>query len=133
MHLIVCIDSRDGLHFAGRRVSSDRVVTECILRQASDTVLWIHPGSGSLFSGENVIADPRYLEKAQAGDCCFLEKDAHLVPSDRLESVTLYQWNRSYPFTERFPRELLRGMRLADTREFPGHSHEKITVERYIP
>lgn len=130
MHLIFCIDDRDGLSFCGRRLSRDREVTAHMLRMTEGSSLWIHPYSESLFPDGGVIADAEYLAKAGQGAFCFVEKG--MIPKSA-ESVTLYRWNRAYPSTERFPRELLSSMKLACTDEFPGFSHDKITMERYIP
>lgn len=130
MHLIFCVDDRDGLSFCGRRLSRDREVTAHMLRLTADSSLLVHPYSASLFPEGSVVVDEEYLSKAGKDDFCFVEKGS--VP-ESAESVTLYLWNRAYPSTERFPRELLDSMKLAFTEEFSGFSHEKITMERYIP
>ena len=132
MHLIVCIDTRDGMSFCGRRQSRDRDVVARILKTAEERRLWISPYSANLFAGEPVFVDPDYLEKAGEGEFCFAEIE--VLPScwDKLESVTLYHWNRSYPATVKFPREILLTMHLQTREEFPGHSHETITMERYV-
>ena len=130
MHFIVCIDDRDGLSFCGRRLSKDRLLNEHMLRLTAGQKLWMSPYSGKMFSADQVLADENFLDKAQKGDYCFLETD---FPDslEQVESVTVYYWNRSYPSTERFPRQLLGAMRLVCTEEFAGSSHEKITMERY--
>ena len=133
MHLILCVDTRSGLSFAGRRLSSDSVLTGRILKMTENSRLWIAPYSEKLFLDQTVHVAPDYLQKAAQGDYCFLEQNIHMVPRDRVESVTLCCWNRSYPATEKFPREWLGDMRLVHTEEFPGTSHDTITLERYVP
>ena len=129
MHLIVCIDERYGLSFGGRRLSRDREVITHMLHMTRGSKLWVHPYSADLFPADSVLKDADYLEKADVDDYCFLEKgDIPQTPS----SVILYRWNRTYPATEHFPQQILQTMNRASQEEFPGHSHEKITVERYI-
>lgn len=133
MHLIVCIDDRDGMSFCGKRLSSDRFVTERILRLTSGSLLWMHPYSQPLFAGRSVCPDEDFLQKCGKGEFCFAENVPVTVKNDSVESVTLFRWNRHYPATLKFPRELLAGFRLVHTEDFPGNSHDKISVERYIP
>ena len=133
MHLIVCVEDQGGVSFAGRRLSSDCVLTEYILSLTAHSRLWIAPYSAKLYAGEKVSVAEDYLTRCQPGEYCLLEKDISLIHSNTLESVTLCRWNRRYPATEYFSQELLAGMRLASTVDFPGNSHENITVERYMP
>ena len=130
MHLILCIDDRDGLSFGGKRLSSDRVLTEFILRDTAGKKLWMNSYSVKLFPQENICVDEDFLHKAGAGEYCFLE-NTPLTEVTGLESVTLCRWNRRYPYTQTFPRALLDGMHLASSQDFPGNSHDLITVERY--
>ena len=130
MHLIVCIDEHDGMSFCGKRLSSDRKLTEFILNYTHGAKLWMNAYTAKLFTGEAVIADEDFLEKAGPGEYCFVENrslDERKVP----ESVTLFRWNRVYPSTLKFPRSLLADMHLDYSVDFPGNSHDKITVERY--
>ena len=129
MHLIVCVDDRFGLSFGGRRLSRDREVITHMLHMTRGSKLWVHPYSADLFPTDAVLADADYLEKADADDYCFLEKGG--IPQN-LQSVILYHWNRTYPATEHFPKEILQTMNRVSQEEIPGYSHEKITVERYI-
>lgn len=132
MHLIVCIDDCDGMSFCGRRQSRDSEVFDHIFRLTAGNKLWVSPYSARFISCANVIADEAFQNKAGDGDYCFVETDALLPSYDNLESVILYHWNRSYPSTVKFPRNLLDGMHLEATEEFAGSSHEKITMERFI-
>lgn len=133
MHLIVCIDQRDGMLFNCRRLSSDKVLTQRILQMTQGSTLWMSSYSAKLFSGfeGSIHVAQDCLHRAQPGEFCFAE-DADILPvKEYLESVTLFHWNRNYPADLYFPRELLKNMRLVHTEEFPGNSHETITLERY--
>ena len=131
MHLIVCLEEHDGLHFGGRRLSSDRLVTEHILRMSGGHNLWMNAYSAKLFSGAEVCVAEDFLEKAAIEDYCFLENSTMDGYTDKIRSVTVYRWNRRYPATVRFPVEILKSRQLVHTEDFPGNSHEIITVERY--
>jgi len=131
MHLIICIDDRNGMSFCGRRLSSDCVVSAHIVSITSGSKLWMNRYSSGLFSEQNIFVDEDFLEKAGNGEYCFVENIP--VPSDvrNIESVVLYRWNRRYPSTLKFPIEILDGREIVETEEFTGHSHERITMERY--
>ena len=132
MHLIVCIDTRDGMSFCGRRQSRDREVIARILKITGESRLWVSPYSASLFPEERIVSDPDFMENAGEGEYCFIETEVLPAVLGKLESVILYHWNRSYPATVKFPREILQPMHLQALEEFPGHSHETITMERYV-
>ena len=51
MHLIVCIDTRDGMSFCGRRQSRDRDVVARVLKTAEESRLWISAYSANHFAG----------------------------------------------------------------------------------
>ena len=131
MHLILCVDERDGLSFCGRRLSRDSVLSSHILELTAGHKLWMSPYSQPLFPDAPICADSAFLQKAGAGEYCFLEVSTFPETNENLESVTLYHWNRTYPSTVKFPRSLLSGMRLVQTEAFSGSSHDNIVMERY--
>ena len=133
MHLIVCVDERDGLSFCGRRLSQDRKLIDHILYKTAGHRLWMNAYSAKLFPQGSVQVDSEFWNAAPSGDYCFLETSPVLEHYENLESVILYCWNRAYPSTVRFPRSLISGMHLESAEEFSGNSHEKITMERYVP
>lgn len=132
MHLIFCVEEKGGISFCGRRLSRDKAVYAHILALCSCNPLWIAPASASLFPEGAVLQDPAFLQKAGTDHYCFLETVPQMELLRNADSVILYHWNRHYPATEKFPFELLEGMRCIHTEEFMGNSHEKITMERYI-
>lgn len=130
MHLILCVDDRNGMSFCGKRQSSDRCVTEDIL-MISAGKLWMNGYSAKLFPEGAALVDENFLDKAGQGEFCFAETTPLPARIQNLESVILYRWNRHYPSTLKFPLSIVQPFTLAETREFSGNSHEKITVERY--
>ena len=135
MHVLLCLDDRNGMLFHNRRQSRDRTVIQNIRRTAEKSRLWIAPISLVLFQGDEkfLSVDPFPLKRAKAGEFCFMEDSPLLPYVDKLESVPVYRWNRVYPadFHLDFPVE--KQWRLAFAEDFPGYSHEKITKEVYLP
>ncbi|NCE64595.1 ribonuclease Z [Pseudoflavonifractor sp. 524-17] len=135
MIAIVCIDDKGGMLFHGRRQSRDRAVRADVIQMTAGRRLWMNAYSQKQFSGENVevTVDERFLDLAEEGEFCFVE-DRPIRPClDRLERLVLYRWNRIYPADVSLDIFADMGSwRLAETCEFPGHSHEIITKEVYI-
>lgn len=132
MHLILCVDDRDGVSFFGRRLSRDRELCDHILRLTDGSHLWMSSYSAKLFPDNVVCVDTDFQHKADPGEYCFWETAPFPETNEDLESVILYHWNRIYPSTVRFPRKLLDSMHLENTEEFTGSSHERITMERFV-
>lgn len=128
MILALCVDDQNGLRFNRRRQSRDKEVIRDLL--ASAQTVRIHPDSKSLFDGQSVHVGEDYLALAEEGELCFCEDDGYLPYADKIEQILLYRWNRVYPrdLCFEFPGQ----WRLAETRNFPGSSHEKISREVYI-
>lgn len=134
MNLIICIEDRFGMAFNNRRLSMDKAVREKILEAAAGKTLWMSSYSRKQFEEEgeaSVRTDDHFLEKAGDGEYCFAELEDVTPYKDRLEGIVLFRWNRRYPADLYFDPELLKPFQLVKTEEFPGSSHEKITMEVY--
>ncbi len=129
MFLIVCIDSRGGMSFGGRRQSRDRILQKRLLDRVGTSHLFMSPYSAKLFQeAQNVIATENYLEKIGPGDYVFVEDGP--LPKSGVEGLFLYHWNRLYPADRYFtlsPAAL--GLTRLSREEFPGSSHDVITEE----
>lgn len=135
MIVICCVDDRMGLAFNHRRVSSDRVVTEDILNRVEGATLWTDEYSAKLFTGnipDNFAVDSDALEKAGVGEFVFTERKDPLQYKDRIEKMIVYFWNRNYPSDIKLSYNGPDWVRTVIA-EFPGHSHEKISVEEWLP
>lgn len=130
MHVIVCIDERNGMAFQGRRQSMDRLLRSDVLALTAGTPLWMPPYSAGQFeeAGENIRIAEDYLQQAGAGEYCFCELQ---LPRENIQNIVLYRWNRHYPADLQFPVELLESRSLLQVEEFAGSSHEIITREVY--
>lgn len=134
MILIVCTEDRWGMAFNNRRLTMDRAVREKMLEIAAGNVLWMSSYSRKQFEEKEngaIRVDDRFLEKAGRGEYCFAELEDVIPYRDRLEGIVLFRWNRRYPADRYFDPELLTPFHLVQTEEFPGSSHEKITMEVY--
>ncbi len=135
MRLILCVDDRMGVCFAGRRQSRDARVSEDIARELGGAPLFLLPYSKGLFEGLRAplrISDDPIAEARGVSDAAvFLE--ACEMPRELVgfDAVTLYRWGRSYPADRYFDADLSL-FRLKSRVTFVGTSHEKITKETYV-
>ncbi len=127
MILAAIVDNRMGLSWMGKRLSKDAAFRRRLL-ELSGGNLRMSPYSAKQFA-ESVYAGTDYLSGARPGEWCFAENGDYLAWAQEMEKVYLFRWNRDYPadvfFT--FPGE----WHLARTEDFPGTSHETITMEVY--
>ena len=132
MRIALCIDDYGGMTFNNRRQSRDRVLLADLLAEA-DGRLRIHPFSEKLFAGTPAVVDEAFLATAGEADTCFVES-CHLAPHlSRVRELILYRWNEPYPYDFALDIDPARaGFRLAETVDFAGYSHKKITKERYV-
>ena len=131
MILSLCADDRLGLSFGGRRQSKDSQVRRRLL-ELSGGKLRMSEYSARQFE-EPVYSGADYLSGAAAEDWCFAENRDYLAFSDAIGKIVLFRWNRHYPADVRWEPDLpQRGFTLAETGDFPGKSHEKITREVYV-
>ena len=131
--IAICIDARGGILFNRRRQSQDRAQREDLLRLCGQRPLWVAPYSAPLFRdcGE-IRVDGEFLTKAAEGEVCFVEDRPILPVLDRIEAVALYDWDRAYPADVHLDLDpAAAGFVLAEEREFPGHSHERIVRRIY--
>lgn len=135
MNIILCLDDRNGMLFAGRRQSRDRKVTEDIGRMVKEAgaKLWISPFSARLFeeSSFQPEIDEAFMEKAEPEDYCLVENLPLAAYEEEITSLIVYRWNRHYPADFRLDLDL-NEWQLQSRSDFVGFSHECITKEEYI-
>lgn len=127
MILAVCVDNRMGLSFMGRRLSKDALLREKLLALSGGN-LRMSEYSAKQFD-ESVYSGPDYLSGASEGDWCFCENGDYEGFTEQIEKIVLFKWNRDYPADLHFafPGE----WRMVSAEDFPGKSHETITMEVY--
>ena len=133
MLLIVCLDDKGGMAFNRRRQSKDRVLREQILALSEGRPLWMNSYSSLQFeAAPNIRVDEDFLEKAGQGEYCFAEFPPLAPYAAKAERILAARWNRVYPADAKLDIPLKEGLwNLAERREFPGSSHETITLEVY--
>lgn len=127
MIVALCVDDRMGLMFMGRRLSKDALLRQRLL-ELSGGALRMSGYSAKQFETE-VYSGEDYLSGAGQGDWCFCENGDYAGFSGKIERIVLFNWNREYPadLWFEFPGE----WHLVSAEDFPGKSHEKITMEVY--
>lgn len=131
MKLIICLDDKNGISFADRRQSRDKLQIEQMLKRVGSSKLYISDYSAPLFGTipENVVICACPLEDAGEEDYCFIECE---TPYDNgFDEIIIYRWNRVYPADVKFDISLIEGKSLTSVYEFAGNSHEKIIEEVY--
>lgn len=124
MKLIVCLDDNNGMMFNNRRQSRDKILIENVLELCKGEKLYTNEYSAKLFP-ENEV---EICENPENG-YCFAEN--FTVDENDIEEIIVYKWNRVYPADVQFNIDLKK-WNLAETFDFAGSSHEKITRERYV-
>ena len=124
MKLIVCLDDNNGMMFNNRRQSRDKILIENVLELCKGEKLYTNEYSVKLFPENAVVI----CENPKNG-YCFAEN--FTVDENDVEEIIVYKWNRVYPADVQFNIDLKK-WNLAETVDFAGSSHEKITRERYV-
>lgn len=134
MIIVVCLDDQDGMLFNQRRQSKDSGLRVRVLELCGEKLLWMNAYSAGQFSetAPNIRVAENFLEKAGAGEYCFVENTDVTNAAERAEGLVIYRWNRCYPSDVKFPTGLFSPRwRLVSTEDFEGSSHERITQEVY--
>lgn len=132
MKIIVCVDKKNGMLFNSRRQSQDSLLRERILELSKSSKLWMNNYSAKQFdnSPEIQVSDT-FIQQAGVGEFCFIENSE--TPTESIEEIILYKWNRTYPADVFFEFDLKKnGFKKISSNDFVGSSHEKITEEIYI-
>ena len=135
MYAIVCVDSDGGTFFNGRRQSMDRKARTFLLGVARRSKLWVKPYTAGQFTSQeqaSLHVSETYLEDAGPREFCFVEGDPLEPVLDRVEALFLLCWNRKYPSDQKLDVPLEKWS-MVQRDEFAGSSHDKITLEVYVP
>ena len=128
MNLIVCVDDKGGMSFFGRRQSMDVSVREKALALVGEGILWMDAYTAGQFQSDRVSVIQNPEEVPEDGWYFFELGDiAKCLP--KAKRLALFRWNRLYPADQCFPVEKLQDPVYRE--DFPGKSHETITLEVY--
>ncbi len=133
MHLIVCVDDKNGYSFANRRQSRDKNQIAKMLELVGENQLLLNEYSAKLLENlpHNVKVSENFLKTAAEDDFCFVEDLDISKHLSAVKQLIIYRWNRAYPSDKKLPDELFAGKKLISTVDFAGNSHERITEEVY--
>ena len=133
MILITCVDDKMGMLFNKRRQSMDSLLRERVLKMCAGKKLWMNEYSRKQFdaAAEGISVDDDFMAKAGEDDYCFVENISPKAFEGQLKQIVLYKWNRVYPADLYFDIDLT-DWRLAQSSDFAGSSHDKITEEIYV-
>ena len=134
MRLIVCTDNRGGMMFFGKRPARDRYAIDDIIKDAGGKRILIAPYSEKLFAEQGgaytISQDP--LADANENDIVFVEDRSARPYLEKIDSITVYSWDLSYPFDKKFDIDpIAEGFELLEKREFPGHAHDSVKKTVY--
>ncbi len=132
MTIFICIDDNNGMLFNHRRQSRDEAVLKDMLA-AVEGKIWMNTYSSKLFGtvSDKVIVEDDLFECAPEDSYCFVENIPLKTYEDKIEAIIVYYWNRIYPADTYLDLDLKLDWEAADTKEFGGTSHEKITRKTY--
>lgn len=129
----ICVDERNGVLFAGRRQSRDRLLIADLLKNTNGKRVCITPFSKLLFENDsNVLVCQDLFAEAPDQSICFAEDTSLLSHVEDIQTLILYHWNRHYPADRYLDIDPVKhGFALTERSEFAGSSHDKITKEVY--
>ena len=132
MTVIVAISDGGGMLFNNRRLSRDAELIRDLSLLIGDGMLYIDSFSEKLFeeSSTSILSVSEPLASAEKGDFVFLENSVIGEFINKVSRLVIYKWNRRYPFDLKLdisPEN--EGLRLTQSLDFRGKSHEKITRE----
>lgn len=131
MKIIICIDTKKGMMFFGKRQSQDSILRDWIIEHTKGQKLWMSSYSAKQFCDTTgFTVDDDYDGKAGENEYCFVEDKGFSI--DRVSEIILCQWNRHYQSDKKFDIDLkASGFKKVKSEDIVGSSHEKITIETY--
>ena len=131
MNVFICIDEDGGMLFNKRRQSQDSKVREKMSEIVGESPIFMNAYSAKQFSeNDNIVVDENFLVKAGEEEFCFIENVE--IPKNGINKIYIFNWNRKYPSDVKFEYSFAGcGLLKISTEEFPGSSHEKITLDIY--
>ena len=134
MIAIVCLDDKNGMMFNRRRQSRDRLLCRRVAELTKDKKLRMNQYSAGQFDLTTVphaSVSEDFLSEAADGEYCFVENEALAPYEAKMETLIVFRWNKTYPADTRLDLDLENVWKLVETEDFPGHSHDVITMETY--
>lgn len=131
MILAVALSENGGMTFNKRRLSRDRELIRNLISLSHGGRLCISEFSRKLFFDVDSVIVTDSSDTLSEEDVFFCER-AEDLPRGRVSSVIIYRWNEVYPADVRFNYDMS-AYALAESMDFEGYSHKKITREIWKP
>lgn len=135
MNIIVCLDDKNGMMFNKRRQSQDRILRANIREEVKDKFIFMNNYSYKLYKdidNGNIKVCEEYLDECESNDFCLVEDKLLNNYINKINTITIYKWNRIYPADLYFDINLNdNSWELINEEDFEGSSHEKITKKIY--
>lgn len=135
MNIIICLDDKNGIMFNKRRQSQDRILRANIKEVVKNKTLFMNEYSYKLYKDiddGNIKVCDDFLNNCTNDDFCLVEDKLLNNYIDKINTLTIYKWNRLYPADLYFDINLnTEHWQLINTEDFQGSSHDKITKETY--
>ena len=135
MNIIICLDDKNGIMFNKRRQSQDRILRANIKEVVKNKTLFMNEYSYKLYKDiddGNIKVCDDFLNNCTNDDFCLVEDKLLNNYIDKINTITIYKWNRLYPADLYFDINLnTEHWQLINTEDFQGSSHDKITKETY--
>lgn len=133
MHIVLCLDMRNGRLFNNRRQSSDRCMREDLMTIVGDGTLWMDSYTAKQFTRlPNIRVSDTCQEEMGEQDICFAERGDLLPLLCKASRLTVYRWDKVYPADSFLDAEALNAFSVTEKSEFAGYSHDHITREVYV-
>lgn len=135
MNVIVCLDDKNGMMFNKRRQSQDKILRLDIKNITLNHTLYMNSYSYKLYKDideGNIRVYENFLDKYNSNDFFLVEDRLLLDYIDKITTLVIYKWNRTYPSDLYFDIDLEnKNWSLIDEYDFEGSSHERITRKTY--
>ncbi len=133
MKVILCLDDRNGMLFNHRRQSRDRAILEKTRKICGGNSIYMNHYSEKMFEQFGPVASKEdFLDYAGDDDWCFVENVSLKKYEEQIQEILVFRWNREYPADYFLDIPLANEKRtFRGYVEFPGYSHEKLTMEIY--
>lgn len=142
MKLIVCLDSRGGWSFYGKRLSKDITASARIAEIVEDKRVWLTESSRKLFeelipcNQLSTIPDGFTINDVKSfhTDYCFAENGRILKNISIFSEAIVFRWDKPYPYDEKMLIDFDSSPRWTkiSSKTFLGYSHKEILEEHYI-
>ena len=135
MHIILFLDQKDGMIFGNKRQTKDKILMKYIEDVSKGSCLFTNHFSTSLFDNipSHLIVDDNFLNIAKSEDFCIVENEDIEPYMNKIESIRIYRWDKVYPSTIKFNKDLLKNWKQSFCVElFLGGTHQVIYEEMWV-